>query len=132
MLAVDWSKKVVTDGSSLVVKLDDNFDSRHGVATLFKASKAPDLTSDCTDWVGYRVHSNGRCYSVYTDQELSFGIRNAPTKHRGWVGIQSTLPCTSAYAIRYCSNIYRTEKECRAAMTGTGVVHYREVEWEEP
>jgi len=128
VLVIDWNKPVQTDGGSEVVRLDDNFNSRHGMATLFKVLKASDFVSDGSDWVGYRVHSNSRCYSVYIDQELHFGIKNIPTKHQGWIAIYADPPL-----FRYTSNIYRTEKECRVATAHVlPVPQYMMVEWEEP
>ena len=122
---IDWNKPVHTDSGSEVVKLDDNFNSRHGMATLFKVLKAPDLTSDGCDWVGYRTHSNGRCYSVYIDQELHFGIKNIPIKYQGWIAIYNRK---STYGAQRSSDIYPTKE----AIPDIGVLCYREVEWEEP
>jgi len=128
VLAIDWNKSVQTDSGSKVVKLDDNFNSRHGMATLFKVLKAPDLVSDGSDWLGYQVHATHGCYSTYADQELGFGIKNTPTKHRGWIAIYNRK---STYGAQRCSDVYPTKK----AIPDLGVrdvLCYREVEWEEP
>ncbi len=79
---VDWGKDVLTKNGEKVVKLDDNFKSAFGPATLFKVLPTVHLSSPYLEKIYYQSHETGKCYNLYRHKTTNLTLENKKTKHK--------------------------------------------------